>query len=346
MSYDELVLMVQREVREVYRGAKKGISAVISAYIESILPKKEAETKQDEREILSRSMNAGGLLVIAGMLYEANKKAKNRINRAVPRAFAESMNQEAYEIEREIGEQIGLIPVSEEDIAEWLDENPEVYATEELNKRKDEKWNTANVRNLIITGVLLGIGASRLSGYVTGNVIRRNERTMLQNAFDTVSSAGEAGRLAAMRNAEIKGQDIEKEWVATLDFKTRDAHRDLDGQRVPVGDPFVYDGDDIMEPRDPRAKAYLRCNCRCAMRRVMNGWKRDGERKENIRHYNDDGTWYKPMVPNMTYNEWYQMKVREIGEVEIRRQVKEMRREQARRYYRKRRRQQKAVAAG
>lgn len=341
MTYEELIENVQREIKRIYKESEKAILADVSDYLDTFLPKEEEGTKTAEKSLLLMALKIKGIRDIAKKIYKLNKKAKDEINNAVPQAFADTMNQECFEIEQEMGEDIGLFPVSPDDIEEWIDEEPEMYEEGELNERKDVKWNTQNIRNAIISGVL--IGANKLPQYVTGNVIKRNRESMLSNAWDTISGAGEAGREQAMLNTQKKGVQMEKEWIATLDFKTRDAHRQLDGQRVPVNEPFRVDGEEIMYPRDPTAPAYLRCNCRCAYRRVMHGWSM-GERRENIRHYNDDGTWYKPIVPGMTYSQWYEMKVQELGEVEIQRQIKEMKREQNRKYYRKRKRKQKEGA--
>jgi GNAT superfamily N-acetyltransferase len=56
-----------------------------------------------------------------------------------------------------------------------------------------------------------------------------------------------------------------KEWMATRDTRTREAHVDLDGQVVPVAEPFIVDGLPIMMPGDPSAAAFLTVNCRCIL---------------------------------------------------------------------------------
>ena len=341
MTYEELIEKVQRQIKRIYKAAEQDILAAVSDYLDSFLPDEQEDTKTAEKSLLLMALKAKGLHDIAKRLYQLNKKAKNEINNAVPQAFADTMNQESFEIEQDMGEDIGLFPVSPDDIEEWIDENPEVYEEGTVNERKDIKWNTQIIRNAIIAGVL--IGSNKLPQYVTGNVMKRNRDSMLSNAWNTISGAGEAGRQNAMLVTKSKGVEIEKEWIATLDFKTRDAHRQLDGQRVPVDRPFEVDGEEIGFPRDPSAPAYLRCNCRCAMRRVRKGWVNDGERRENIRHATGDG-WIKPLVPNMTYSEWYEMKVQELGEVEIQRQIKEMKREQNRKCYRKRKKRMKEGA--
>jgi hypothetical protein len=82
------------------------------------------------------------------------------------------------------------------------------------------------------------------------------------------------------------------------------------------------------------------------MQKVYKGWVNTGKRRENIRHPLPGGGWEKPLVPQMTYAEWYEMKVQELGEVEIKRQIKEMKREQQKKYYRNRKRKLKQEKEG
>lgn len=54
-------------------------------------------------------------------------------------------------------------------------------------------------------------------------------------------------------------------WRATLDGRTRHAHRLLDGQMVDIGEKFKVDGYELEYPGDPSAPGYLVYNCRCTV---------------------------------------------------------------------------------
>lgn len=71
-------------------------------------------------------------------------------------------------------------------------------------------------------------------------------------------SASQDARIAAKK----KGADVVKQWDASLDGKTRDTHRRLDGQIKEIDEPFEMDGKKAMYPGefgDPAED----CNCRC-----------------------------------------------------------------------------------
>lgn len=61
------------------------------------------------------------------------------------------------------------------------------------------------------------------------------------------------------------GIQLKQMWRATLDGKTRHAHRLLDGQMVDIGEKFKVDGYELEYPGDPSAPGYLIYNCRCTV---------------------------------------------------------------------------------
>ena len=68
----------------------------------------------------------------------------------------------------------------------------------------------------------------------------------------------------ACNKAKEKGADVVKQWDSTLDGKTRDTHRQLDGQIRELDEPFEVEGKKAMYPGgfgDPAED----CNCRCAL---------------------------------------------------------------------------------
>lgn len=68
---------------------------------------------------------------------------------------------------------------------------------------------------------------------------------------------------AGIINAAGQAIEIEKEWVAILDSKTRDDHVQADGQVVPLNEDFTVGGEQALFPRDQRLSAGQAINCRC-----------------------------------------------------------------------------------
>jgi SPP1 gp7 family putative phage head morphogenesis protein len=54
-----------------------------------------------------------------------------------------------------------------------------------------------------------------------------------------------------------------KEWLATMDDKTRESHAEANGQIVPIDEPFQVGDAELMHPLDPAGPPEEVCNCRC-----------------------------------------------------------------------------------
>jgi hypothetical protein len=74
---------------------------------------------------------------------------------------------------------------------------------------------------------------------------------------------------ATQEAAKATGLAMQKEWVSSSGARTRDDHRDADGQTVPLDMPFVVGGEELMYPGDPRGSAEQVINCRCASVHVV-----------------------------------------------------------------------------
>jgi hypothetical protein len=82
-----------------------------------------------------------------------------------------------------------------------------------------------------------------------------------------LNKAAHAGRKLASDDSEW---EIEKEWVAANDHRTRHSHRAADGDVIDFEKKFQVatpkGGVDLMDgPGDPTASAANLCNCRCSM---------------------------------------------------------------------------------
>lgn len=62
---------------------------------------------------------------------------------------------------------------------------------------------------------------------------------------------------------EETGEEFEKLWLSTDDFRTRPAHVVADQQRVPVSQTFTVGGEGLMFPGDPTGRPDNVIQCRC-----------------------------------------------------------------------------------
>ena len=78
---------------------------------------------------------------------------------------------------------------------------------------------------------------------------------------ESVNAANYATNQSAI---DIFGKDnLQKEWIATRDRRTRYEHIEADGQIVNMDENFVVGGQRLERPGDPSGYAWNVINCRC-----------------------------------------------------------------------------------
>ena len=105
-----------------------------------------------------------------------------------------------------------------------------------------------------------------------------DEKTrILRNQFTNYSTfqaerlvrteATNAANFATMASAEtiFPAEDLQKEWIAATDERTRTTHREANGKVVNQKDTFNVGGSQMLYPGDPRGPAKEVINCRCSI---------------------------------------------------------------------------------
>ena len=78
------------------------------------------------------------------------------------------------------------------------------------------------------------------------------------------------GYLQSTDQATAQGVEMEKEWDATLDNRTRQSHSVADGQRVGVKENFTVQGESLPAPRVGGSPSNV-INCRCTAINIIDG---------------------------------------------------------------------------
>ena len=153
---------------------------------------------------------------------------------------------------------------------------------------KDLRWNRQKITSAILQGIMQGESVDKIAGRLA-SVTDMSASAAIRNARTYTTAAENGGRQARYEEITQKGVEGVREWVATMDNRTRHEHRLLDGQRRKVNEPFEVEGETIMYPADPTAAGHLVYNCRCAMKWVLTKYD------EGVKRYD---------LPDMTYEEW------------------------------------------
>lgn len=117
-----------------------------------------------------------------------------------------------------------------------------------------------------IAGVITrGIASGQMYDEIAQNMSNASGIPKRRAMTITRTEAGrvqEQATMDAARGAKEKGAEVVKQWCSILDGKTRDSHRQLDGQVLEVEEPFSIGHKKAMQPHDFGDPAED-CNCRC-----------------------------------------------------------------------------------
>jgi len=83
------------------------------------------------------------------------------------------------------------------------------------------------------------------------------------------TSVIEASNFGSISMARASGLQMQKEWIATPDLRTRPTHLAADGQRVDLAEPFTVGGFSADFPAAPTLPPSERYSCRCTVGYVM-----------------------------------------------------------------------------
>lgn len=122
----------------------------------------------------------------------------------------------------------------------------------------------ADLTSTLTEGSILGESVLDLEARVLG-VFDTTEARAHTIARTSVVPAANGATDTAMGVIHTQVVALDKEWLATSDDRTRDAHAEANGQRVGYDEPFDVDGEPMMYPGDPAGSAANVVNCRCVV---------------------------------------------------------------------------------
>lgn len=322
---DKAIDATARKVRKVYEKAAKELKRKLADFQQRHLKKQTEMLAKLEAGEITKSAYDSWMLgqVFIGkqwkakidqavrIMEDANAEAAEIVRKGKFNVFAENYNFAAYQLEKQARGVISFNLYSTESVAKLITDKPKMLPEWKIDLPKDYIWNRQKVENVVTQGIIQGSRMDEITVNLANTLCSQNENKMRTFARTSMTGAQNAGRQAQMEDAEEEGIRVKKKWVATLDNRTRDTHQELDGQTVPVDEPFTVDVDgteeEIMYPGDPNAEPCLVYNCRCTMVQVYEGI----ERKSVRRAYEDEdetGRRKSYIVEDMTYPEWKEWK--------------------------------------
>ena len=302
---------LERRIRAVYEEAQGDLQKKLDAYI-ARFREKDARKRKDladgkitqqqyddwrQGAIFQGKAWRNRLQQVTDTLSDANEESLRLVRGEQLKGFADGMNHEQFVLEQNTGISVSF-GIYDADMAGLLiREQPDLLPKKKLNRGKDGRWNRKAVTGSVLQGIIQGESIDDIARRIARDTAQQNSKAMIRYARTATTGAQNAGRMETMHRARGMGINIRKQWLATLDARTRDSHRHLDGEVVDIDKPFRSDFGNIMFPGDPAAHPGDVYNCRCTLVYVYPDYPTDpGERLDNITGEHVRG--------DMTYDEW------------------------------------------
>ena len=243
---------------------------------------------------------------MADTLYHADQVAQQMVNDSRYNVFAANANYMGYSLEHDRGIKTNFGLYDADSVRRLVKKEPDLLPPKKMvGKDKSYQWYNRQVQTAITQGIIQGESLDKIAHRIGKQTGETSMTAMLRNARTMQTGAQNAGRIEGLHQAQELGIKVKKQWMATLDSHTRDAHADLDGQIADVDEPFDSELGPIMYPGDPDADPANVWNCRCTLVYVYPEYPNSMERRDNETGEN---------VGDMTYREWEEMKRGEEAE--------------------------------
>lgn len=204
---------------------------------------------RDLRDILSQD------------LVNTNKIAAGMINDHTIDVYALNRNYGSFEVCKGTGLDLSFSLYDHKTVENLMKGKRKIIPKVDPKIPKDLRWNRTKITSAISQGVLSGDSIPDIAKRLRG-VTNMDKSASIRNARTYTTAAENAGRVDSYEEAEDMGIEMEQEWMATVDDRTRPSHVALDGERVPVGEKF---SNGLLYPGDPEGDPEEVYNCRCTL---------------------------------------------------------------------------------
>lgn len=301
---DKRIAELERRLSKEYKQAYKETKDKLEKYL-SDFKRKDDEKRQEvengtltekeykvwrRNQMLTGQRWADMVDTLARDMNDVNVIAAQIVSGEMPETFSLNANYSSYEIENGYRQNYGFTLYDRDTVNRLVSENPDLLPEPSVDIPADLRWNKQKIVSNITQAVLQGKSIPDIAKAME-TVVGMNKASAVRNARTAMTGAQNAGRQQAYERAEAMGIKLQKEWIATLDSRTRHSHGMADGQKVDINGMFKVGGCKMRYPGDvANGTAEEIYNCRCTMATVEPPEIMQGEDER------------------MTYSEWVQTK--------------------------------------
>ena len=261
-----------KELKQVYSQALKDCESKI----QELSMRADLEPENIQSIIYQKQYQEAIKAQLEGALANLQSNSYATVSDYLTRSYQEGYLGTMYDLQ---GRGIPLVmPIDQEQVAQAIQLNTKLSTSLYNRMGEDVKVLKKAVRQEVSRGIAQGMTWSQVASNLAGNMKHTPFQKAYNNSIRIARTEGHRiqnnATLDAQKNAKDRGADIVKRWNAVLDGKTRDVHRELDGQVREIGEMFEAAGYKVEAPGmfgDPSQD----CNCRCYLEQVPR-WDLEG----------------------------------------------------------------------
>lgn len=328
---DKKLAKLERRIAKLYREAGKELQTTIDAYFEQFAKRDEemkaligtvqngkewteADYKQWRLNQIGRGERFEAMQdKVARRATDARDVAEAYTNDATPSIYSLNRNYAAYTIEQVAGN-VGFDLWDEQTVKRLIVEQPDLmpyYPPKRALKRGiDLEYGKKQITKSVTSSILQGKSIKHMADDLQKRITTMSRDSAIRTARTAVTGAQNAGRMDSYAAAEKMGIKVKKEWLATLDSRTRHSHAMLDGEKVDQDKKF---SNGCRFPGDPQGPPWEIYNCRCTLIAAVDGV----DTSTAQRRARNPVTGETELIQNMTYQEWVRSKQKQQKAVEI-----------------------------
>lgn len=318
LQTDQMLKELEKKLEAEYKKAAEEVTTKMQSYLDRFAKEDQAMLQKLKDKVITKdeyiTWRTNHFMIgknwehlkntLANDLVNADKIAAGLINDSLADIYAVNANYAYYEIENLTGAGLTFDLYDKKAVENLLKEDPNFIPTVNPNIPLDERWNRQHITSEMLQGILQGESIPKIAKRME-KVTTMDKNSSIRNARTYTTSVENQAKQDRYAEAEDMGIELQKEWMATLDERTRESHRELDGVRVDNDEEFLPN---LKYPGDPEGDPEEIYNCRCRIVARLKG-----------KDYDRSG---RASKLDMSYDEWKNTKAKEEGKEEVKEATK------------------------
>lgn len=284
---DKEVEKLEKKLRKVYLQAQADTQAKMEDYLQRFATKDAIKQEQVKQGKITQEQylewRKGQIAVgkqwqdkvdaLAADYTNANKIAVGMVQNDMAGTFATNHNYAAYQLEHDTSLDLSFTLYDRYTLKNLVAKDPDLLPLPSVDTPKDLRWNKQKINSVVTQAVLQGDSIPKIAQSLR-KVADMNHSAAVRNARTSMTAAQNAGRVESYKHAQDMGINMQQEWLATLDGRTRHSHRQMDGERIAVAKDKWHPAkfsNGCRYPGDPQGPAWEIYNCRCTLVAAVEG---------------------------------------------------------------------------